>query len=112
MGVPRGWHGGCTRGGLENLAMTGITCSTRCGLTLGFVAVLIGVGCSGDGKGGPTPALVEGASEFSSAPPNGQGTRDAGDLASGSGGSSSAPSAGPGAREQGDSAKPRTVEET
>jgi hypothetical protein len=88
-----------------------IRASIRAYATLGFAAMLLGIGCSSDGKGGTTPELVEGMSEFSSAPPNGaSSSRDGGNLNGG-------PSAGPGA-EQGDasagggSPQPRKVEET
>jgi hypothetical protein len=82
--------------------------------TLGFAAVLLGIGCSGDdGKADTTPELVEGMTEFSSAPPAGQNGKNGGGLASADG--NSAPS-GPAAQEGGDAASgaaaPREVEET
>jgi hypothetical protein len=75
--------------------MTAFPFSIRAYTTLGFVAVLLGIGCSSDGKGGKTPDLVEGMTEFSSAPPNGQDGRNGGNPEDG--GNSLSPSA-PGAQ--------------
>ncbi|HKY37125.1 MAG TPA: beta-propeller domain-containing protein [Polyangiaceae bacterium] len=94
--------------------MTAIPVSIRAYAILGFAAVLLGIGCSGNGKGGTTPELLEGQTDFSSAPPSGQNGRDGGELASAD--ANGAPSAGPGAQEgddaAGGSAPPREVEET
>lgn len=84
--------------------------------TLGFVALLLGIGCGSSDESGRTPELVNGASDFRSAPPNGQSSRDAGGVTTGADGASgpgnaATPSA-PGAQESGGSAQPRTVEET
>jgi len=74
------------------------------------------VGCSNDNSGGrKTPDLVEGQSEFTSAPPNGQsngrGGLTTGDASASGGSASSAPTASNGSG-TGATATPRTVEET
>lgn len=70
-------------------------------------------GCSsGSSSGGKTPDLVEGASDFKSAPPNGGGQRGGGELAAGDA-SNGAPTAGPSKNAGGSTtATPRKVEET
>jgi hypothetical protein len=70
-------------------------------------------GCSSDGGDGKTPELVEGASDFKSAPPNGGGQRGGLSEGAADAGGNAAPQApgGKGPSTNG-GATPRTVEET
>src|SRR6478609_8995347 len=90
---------------------------SRTALSLVLALGALQLGCSSDGGAGKTPELIEGQTDFVSAPPNGAQSRNGGNLnegdaASGAGGTTSATPAAPGGSKGGSTSTPRTVEET
>jgi hypothetical protein len=96
----------------ENRMTLGLARRSRTALSLVLTLSSLQLACSSDNAPGKTPELVNGQTEFSSAPPSGSNGRDGG-LASGDSDGAESPAAPGGGPSKGNgSATPREVEET